>query len=176
MVSYKSSKEYSLAYPHIQEPLKYIIITPPSKTKPNAVEERKNSLLQFGASIRDFFEKIEERVVFVVSGDLSHTHPTNCKIPLYLPNPLWNLPQLKEESSLFDSLIEKWANTKDEEVLLEKAIEVDKVALSCGLQGIIILHGTLKEDLQTWRSKVFVNIAPTYFGMIVCLFTKSKTS
>lgn len=53
---------------------------------------------QFGASIRDFFEKIEERVVFVVSGDLSHTHPTNCKIPLYLPNPLWNLPQLKEES------------------------------------------------------------------------------
>lgn len=88
---------------------------------------------------------------------------------------------------MFDSLIEKWANTKDEEVLLEKAIEVDKVALSCGLQGIIILHGTLKEDLQTWRSKVFVNIAPTYFGilaqnaiiilgMIVCLFTKSKTS
>lgn len=50
-------------------------------------------------------------------------------------------------------------------MLLEKAVAVDKVALSCGLQGIIILHGMLKEDLEKWSSKVFANIAPTYFGI-----------
>jgi aromatic ring-opening dioxygenase LigB subunit len=113
--------------------------------------------------MRKFFEKLSERVFFVVSGDLSHTHPTDCQDPLYMPNPLWSLPSSTEFSSLYDSLIEKWVLTQDEKVL-EDAINAEGGALSCGLDGFVLLQGLINKEAQ-FKSKVYANVAPTYYGI-----------
>ena len=47
--------------------------------------------MAFGKSVARFLAKIDARVVFAVSGDLSHAHTHSyTDIPLYLPDPRWN--------------------------------------------------------------------------------------
>jgi aromatic ring-opening dioxygenase LigB subunit len=43
--------------------------------------------LDIGSRLAEFIEKIPEKVVFIVSGDLSHCYQTNHADPLYLPDP-----------------------------------------------------------------------------------------
>jgi len=55
-------------------------------TKPRAgcIEEWR---LDIGRKLASFAESLDEKVVVVISGDLSHCHPTDCTDPLYLPDP-----------------------------------------------------------------------------------------
>ena len=114
--------------------------------------------------MQKFFDNLTERVVFVVSGDLSHVHPSDCPDPLYMPNPLWTLPTSKDYSALYDSLIEKWVKTQDPSILLDEAMNAEGGALSCGLDGFVMLQGLLSAQKTKFQSQVLINAAPTYYS------------
>ena len=40
---------------------------------------------RLGAIVTSFLAQLKQKVAVVISGDLSHTHPTDCNMPLYLP-------------------------------------------------------------------------------------------
>ena len=63
--------------------VKYIIMSSPRKP----VGEMKSSLLEAGRQLASFLRSLDKRVVMAISGDLSHTYPTDCQDPLYLPDP-----------------------------------------------------------------------------------------
>jgi len=42
--------------------------------------------LGIGRKLASFAESLEEKVVVIISGDLSHCHATDCTDPMYLPN------------------------------------------------------------------------------------------
>ena len=50
---------------------------------------------------------LKERVLYVVSGDLAHSHTTDCTTPLYLPDPRWNMP-ISDTALPFDICVENW--------------------------------------------------------------------
>lgn len=64
--------------------MKYIITTNDFKPKPSTVEDWR---LDAGKKLAEFIEKLTEKVVVVISGDLAHYHPTICQNQLYLPDP-----------------------------------------------------------------------------------------
>lgn len=63
---------------------KYIITTNDFKPKSSTVEDWR---LDAGKRLAKFIEKLTEKVIVVISGDLAHYHPTICRNPLYLPDP-----------------------------------------------------------------------------------------
>ena len=85
--------------------IKVVIFSNPlsrSKTYPGFKE-----ITSVGHSVAKFFSERKERVLYLVSGDLAHSHVTDCTLPLYLPDPRWNLA--KSETALpFDVCIENW--------------------------------------------------------------------
>ena len=153
-----------------------------------------------GHSIAAFLRGLSERVLYVVSGDLSHCHKTDCPLPLYLPDPSFqNLP--KNPTALpFDLCIEKWvkgdgplATEELEQVAirsiresvhsgwdaavgkqwLAKAYELHGSALACGIYGFGVLHGLLEAEVQENVELVthfLCRLAPTYYGMLVAVF------
>lgn len=74
----------------------------------------------------------------------------------------------------FRFFVEKWVNSRDEVALIDKIIENEKTALSCLLPATIILQGLMEEDFQKWSSKVFANVAPTYYGKMLQLFNNAQ--
>ena len=154
-----------------------------------------------GASIARFLKDLPMRVLYVVSGDLAHSHKTDCTLPLYLPDPRWNMPT-SDTALPFDLSIEhwvlctpyaardmtqpvkttekhsaKWDKTtyKDAEQWLAKATDMKKSALSCGIFGLGILHGILTAELEegaTYDAHLLCRLAPTYYGMAVAAFIK----
>jgi len=156
---------------------KYVIVTPPARVStndspPKSQKERAPAMLKFGSDLRKFIDGLKERVIFVVSGDLSHVHPTDCKLPLYLPNPLWNLPSSKEASSKFDSLVNKWflsLNGDD----LKAALDAASEGLSCGMDGFSIIQGIV-EDNNDFKTQIFAYNAPSYYGMMAALAVRNS--
>ena len=155
--------------------VKVVIFTSPVKyTKGSTpISER----LKIGRSIRTFIRNLSRNVLYVVSGDLAHTHKTDCKVPLYLPDPRWEIPvPLDEGVPLdFDITVENWikgvpytqdvctepirsikeiTTSLDKQVITEadnwliKATELKGLALSCGIQGFCILHGLLQSEIE----------------------------
>lgn len=60
-----------------------------------------------GRSIANFLSSLEQRVLYIVSGDLAHSHKTDCTLPLYLPDPRWNMPT-SDTALPFDLYVENW--------------------------------------------------------------------
>ena len=52
---------------------------------PHTLDEERH--LKLGATLGNFLESLDKRVVLAISGDLSHTYSHNCTDPLYLPDP-----------------------------------------------------------------------------------------
>ena len=168
--------------------LKYIILSQSMKRG-----DLCNDKMAIGKSVARFLAKIDARVVFAVSGDLSHAHTHSyTDIPLYMPDPRWNMPQ-SSKAVVFDRAIEGWATSCDlsfigcgaqlpscvEEIIwditlapawLDQAIELQPEALSCGIGGFIVLHGILSQCDKKIHSQVFGRFAPTYYGMIAVAF------
>ena len=159
-----------------------------------------SEVARVGRSIATFLNSLKERVLFVVSGDLAHSHKTDCTLPLYLADPRWNMPT--SESALpFDLCVENWvkcapkdasvtgpAKTRDKslttfdvnsyqsaEYWLSKGTALKGQALSCGITGFGILHGILSAEVEVravYESHLLCRLAPTYYGMIVAAFVK----
>ena len=157
------------------EGTRVVIFTNPSTLVKGAasVEERVN----VGVSIAKFIRTLPMRVLYVVSGDLAHTHKSSCQIPVYLPDPRWSMPYPPNENVPieFDMAIENWMrgnvqinDTKspvkiksteeavtgwnkdtiqNSEKWLIRATELKNLALSCGIYGFGILHGILESDI-----------------------------
>ena len=164
-------------------------------------QEPLSEVTKVGASIARFLNGLEQRVLYVVSGDLAHSHETDCTLSLYLPDPRWNMP--KSSSALpFDLSIEHWvqctplasgdvtqpAKTTEKcsakwddttykvaEQWLAKATDLKGTALSCGIYGFGVLHGILAADIEgraTYDAHLLCRLAPTYYGMTVAAFIK----
>ena len=170
-----------------QQP-KYVILSQ-SMRRENIGQEK----MLIGKSLAKFIKSIDARVVLAVSGDLSHTHTHSYgDIPLYLPDPRWNMPP-SDTAAVFDRAVEGWAISGDLNLIgsdarlpscdkaltwdislaqawLYQAIELQPQALSCGIGGFIILHGLLSECDEKIYSKVFGRFAPTYYGMTAIVF------
>ena len=170
-----------------QQP-KYVILSQSMKRGDFSSEK-----MAFGKSVARFLAIIDARVVFAVSGDLSHAHTHSyTDIPLYLPDPRWNMPK-SCKAVVFDRAIEGWATScglnliDSQEPLpsceeariwditlapawLDQAIELQSEALSCGIGGFIVLHGILSQCDRKIHSQVFGRFAPTYYGMIAVAF------
>jgi len=132
--------------------------------------------LAIGEALGNFYQTCSQRIVHVVSGDLSHTHAYDLTLdPWYLPR-LSNIKSFAPtmESKLFDEAIIKWAKELNTQALLEEAGGLVSKALACGFDGIVILHGAIKNYLGNFFSEVLYYAHPTYFGMIVALMELKK--
>ena len=171
-----------------QMKMKYIIVTQHSPPKGLAREIKKfDTYREIGKVIFDFADNLNERVVFLISGDLSHKHQTDCTDEIYLPDPTATVLRTSDEenASKFDDLIGKWITQgKDKKMLeyvwhktcaafLDEATEIQEKALSCGLGGFHVLQGFLEELMKfsTSKSKLYEKCSPTYYGMLVAFFT-----
>ena len=128
-----------------------------------------------GNAIAKFLRALDQRVLYVVSGDLAHAHETDCQLPLYLPDPRWNLPRASDAAVPFDVAVEnwvkgvtfsteyikgpvksleelevKWDGTVAKELAewLSKAISLKDSVYSCGIYGIAILHNLLVAEME----------------------------
>ena len=133
-----------------------------------------------GASIVKFLHQLPKRVLFVTSGELSHNHKTECKLPIYLPDPKWHLPK-SPEALHFDLYLEHWVlctpiTSEDE----KKPVKIAKVnpakwdkstykfaqqwlararklqdtydLYSCGIHGIGVVNAILVAEVEAGAS------------------------
>ena len=135
-----------------------------------------SEVAKVGRSIEKFLSGLEKRVLYLVSGDLAHSHETDCPLPLYLPDPRWNM-STSDTALTFDVAIEHWikctpdaesghstavqektkekhlstwdeASCKDSEQWLARATAIKNSALSCGIYGFGVLHGVLSAQVE----------------------------
>ena len=57
--------------------------------------------------ISTFLRGLDQRVLYVSSGDLAHNHKTDCQNELYLPDPRWTVT-LSPIALRFDVCVENW--------------------------------------------------------------------
>ena len=173
--------------------VKVVIFSNPLKRKdPILLSE----VARVGQSIATFLSGLEQRVLYVVSSDLAHSHKTDCTLPLYLPDPRRNMPT-SDTALPFDACIDNWImctpysleskNTplkvKEKQSCvwecvsaqkwLTEALELKNTALSCGIYGFGILHGMLAAEIEgkaIFRAYLLCRVAPTYYGMVVAAF------
>jgi len=129
--------------------------------------------LEIGKMIRKYIDSVSERIAFVVSGDLSHCHAHGAVDAIYMPVPGANMPK-SEKADPFDEAIENWLKTMKEDYLLKEACSMVPSALSCGFDGLVILHGVMSgnEKENKFKTTFLVRKAPTYFGMAVAVISK----
>jgi len=181
---------------------KYLKKDPPYLIISNDLSSRITELEQFrleaGRVLSEFVRELQEKVLVVISGDLSHFHPTDCKDPMYLPDPLYGeMPVCPETAPQFDDLIESWVQSGQPIIdpeepssvkyawdpavalpRLEAAQAIEPLAGACGMKGLVLLHGLLaseKSTGSTLTSEVVVHRVPTYYGMMAATFIKHST-
>ena len=172
----------------------------------NPVNKRRDptplpSVTNVGCSVANFLRGLDQRVLYVVSGDLAHTHKTDCRDQLYLPDPRWTL-NASPTALPFDVCVENWIKgvpftekdktelvkstevyvtqwnatvAKDAEQWLSKATDLKSSALSCGIFGFGVLHGLLLAEIEQgakFTAHFLCRLAPTYYGMMVAAFVR----
>jgi len=151
----------------LHETTKVVILSQPIfKTLP--ANEKCNFMIKVGQQFRAFLKTLDQskRIFVIVSGDLAHTHAHTNNEARFLPADSWTDWEPTVEASLFDELIESWANTLNLTKLEEAAKLVNK-AYACGMLGCAFLQGLLDKD---FNGNVHIRKAPTYFGMMVATF------
>ncbi|MFX0096695.1 MAG: hypothetical protein ACFE7E_02935 [Candidatus Hodarchaeota archaeon] len=136
---------------------KYVVMSQPIRRYYEA-EKMTYESLTLGRNLRSFFEPLEEKVIVIISADLGHTHS---------PDGPYGF---SETAKAFDNMIEKWASTLDQELLLRDASRMLKKALCCGYLGFVILQGMLEGT--DFRPNILIRSSPTYYGMMVVEYIK----
>ncbi|CAF2530083.1 unnamed protein product [Rotaria sp. Silwood2] len=192
----------------IQSKPKVIIIAQPMKgttieERESFIEEQRSYLVKFGRLIRSWCNKSSQRILLVISGDQAHTHAWSSELPtIYQPDPscLSRFPQCGTEyAKLFDEIIYDWITGKnsnsenvlyslDENLLINKAGNIEKFALSCGYVGSLTMQGIMENDLiqnriddslkpidpsSYWLLTNFISSCPTYYGMMTALYIRN---
>lgn len=122
-------------------------------------------LRKLGEDLYNVLENIPEKVAFVVSGDLAHTHDKD--------GPYGYDPS----ADPFDKAVGTWASTLSSDSLLVVAAGYVEKALSCGFTGSIMLEGFLSASSnRNWKPTMYANYHPTYYGMMVAEFLPSQNA
>jgi hypothetical protein len=103
-----------------------------------------------------------QRVLLLVSADLSHVHPAG--VNPYPPN--------GAVAAAFDAAIGEWAAALDRDKLIVEAAALADDALSCGFTGMVLLEAALRASRGApWAPRLLSGpSAPTYYGMVVAVF------
>eukprot|EP01084_Bolivina_argentea_P257591 434028_1 len=124
-----------------------------------------NNVRYVGESIFDWCYNSDERIVVIVSGDLSHRHVC-----------AWDQRFTSHVSAQpFDNLIEAWIKTMDSKYLNEAGL-LQNSAWSCGFYGFVMLDGILQKwkrvfpDRNIRNESVCAPLHPSYYGMTVAEF------
>ncbi len=112
--------------------------------------------LSFGKTLNKVFKECHKRVLFVVSGDLAHTHSAAGPYGV------------SDAAVPFDSVTAHWCETMDKESLLQDMLELLDDAKACGYLGFVVLQGLLANAIA--KPIVHGVTAPTYYGMLVGSF------
>jgi len=134
--------------------------TPPGNSSYR--QEQWSLLMEFGRAIRSWCDSSSYRVVIIISGDQSHTHPWSPELPsIYQPDPsaFSIFPQSgNEHSEPFDQAINDWITGKrttnikeklyrlDATLLMEEAIKREQFARSCGYTGSLTMQGIMENE------------------------------
>ena len=122
-------------------------------------------LLELGARLYSHLHALPERVVVLISSDLAHTHKADGPYGF------------SEAAAPFDAATVDWAETLDDQPLLDTATGLVDDALSCGFTGLVLLHGLLTCDAaqgRKWRPELLAYAAPTYYGMLAATFLEDE--
>ncbi|CAE7217422.1 unnamed protein product [Symbiodinium sp. CCMP2592] len=127
-------------------------------------------LLRLGSATADFLEALPQRVVWIVSADLAHTHLAS--------GPYGYCPCAQP----FDDAVVRWARDLPSESAAEALLHEGRGwqragAASCGFTGLVAAHGAMAHisnltGLPTWRGQVLAYAHPTYYGMMVARFER----
>jgi len=122
-------------------------------------------LLALGAALAAFADDRAERVLLLVSADLSHVHPAAV-------NPY---PPDGAVASAFDAAVGAWAAALDRDKLVVEAAALADKALSCGFTGLVLLEAALRASRGApWAPRLLAGpVAPTYYGMAVAVFEEA---
>jgi len=112
-------------------------------------------LRRLGKNIYRYLEKIERRVVVIISGDLAHTHQEDGPYGY------------SDNAEKFDQIFVKWAEGDPD--AFYSMISLTNTALSCGFTGFVMLQGMLDEWGEVNREVLSIS-HPTYYGMAVVKF------
>ena len=138
-----------------------IIISLPNRRYEHG-SEMVGEMVEFGSKLHDSLGRIfaTKRVGVLVSADLAHTHAED--------GPYGFSPA----ANPFDTACSEWAKHLDESALLQDARELLDDAKSCGYLGLVILHGLLNQERDSWDCQVREISYPTYYGMMVSSFIR----
>lgn len=124
-------------------------------------------MMQLGHAMWSIIDEMDEKVVFVVSGDLCHRFDSNG--PFGYSN----------ASEPFDEACGKWVIEQNGDYLLEDAAGLVDKCYSCGYTGFVMLEGILESGRRSdvsWSSDLLANFHPSYYGMMVAQFIPENTS
>ena len=138
-----------------------IIISLPNRRYEHG-SEMVGEMVEFGSKLYESLGRIfaKKRVGVLVSADLAHTHAED--------GPYGFSPA----ADPFDTACGEWAKILDEKPLLHDARELLDDAKSCGYLGLVILHGLLNQERDSWECQVREISYPTYYGMMVSSFIR----
>ena len=119
-------------------------------------------LLALGGALAAFADDSVQRVLLLVSADLSHVHPAG--VNPYPPN--------GAVAAAFDAAVGEWAAALDRDKLIVEAAALADDALSCGFTGMVLLEAALRASRGApWAPRLLSGpSAPTYYGMVVAVF------
>ena len=137
---------------------KYIIMSQPSRRLHNA-HEMIPDLDSLGKEMTDYFQSIKERVFILISGDMSHVYQADGPYGIH------------PSAEPFDKAVETWARTLERTHLTEKAASMINTALSCGFTGFVLVDSIIRSLNTKVKSEVLCNLHPTYYGMMVSIFS-----
>ncbi|MBD3191179.1 MAG: hypothetical protein GF308_11065 [Candidatus Heimdallarchaeota archaeon] len=132
---------------------KYLLLSQPIRPFISPPLDRIPELKKLGTNLKSYFDFLAEKVVVIISADLAHTHTEDAPYGF------------SETAEPFDELMENWAVSLNEELLLKKALPLLDQAMCCGYYGFIILQSMLKKTNFTPR--VIIRATPSYYGMMV---------
>lgn len=120
----------------------------------NMVDE----LVDLGSDVGRFLEGLPERVAWVVSSDLAHTHRAD--------GPYGFCPC----AARFDAAVGSWAKSLSWAAMQEARREEQLGAASCGFTGLEMLHAALNATQEAkWTTSLLALEAPTYYGMAAAI-------
>eukprot|EP00656_Telonema_subtile_P031824 TRINITY_DN34858_c0_g1_i1.p1 TRINITY_DN34858_c0_g1~~TRINITY_DN34858_c0_g1_i1.p1 ORF type:complete len:330 (-),score=68.16 TRINITY_DN34858_c0_g1_i1:317-1306(-) len=114
-----------------------------------------------GQRIGRALDKLNRRVVVVVSTDLAHSHWANLSFG-YSP-----------AAEPFEQSVGRWAETLDSEPLFNESAKVVDEVYACGWLGLAMLHGLLEASQENWQPQRCAGpLHPTYYGMMAAGFSR----
>lgn len=132
--------------------IRYLLLSQPIRPFVNQ-QHLIPELLKLGTSLKGYFDFLAEKVVVIISADLAHTHSEDGP---------YGFSKMAEP---FDKLIENWAASLNDELLLKKAPPLLDQVRCCGYSGFVLLQSLLKKT--DFTPTIVVRESPTYFGMMV---------